>query len=104
VSEGSGTTPERASPGGAVAVPNVPDRGRREVVRASAYCSVGTSRGVGAQEMAEPADVVSVLVALEFVGMTLVVVLSVPFEVAAPLVPLGALVLLALLLFLSSRF
>ncbi|WP_318567084.1 hypothetical protein [Salinigranum marinum] len=57
--------------------------------------------------MADPAEAISVLVALEFVGMTLVLVLVlvllVPFEVAAPLVPLAGLVLIALLLFLSSR-
>ena len=38
--------------------------------------------------MTEPAELISVLVALEFVVVASVVLLLVPFEVAAPLVPL----------------
>lgn len=46
--------------------------------------------------MADPADVVSVLVALEFVVVSVVVLLLVPLDVAAPLVPLLLVFLLAL--------
>jgi hypothetical protein len=51
--------------------------------------------------MADPAEAISVLVAVEFVGMTLALLLLVPFEVAAPLVPLGLCLLIALQLYRS---
>lgn len=46
--------------------------------------------------MARPSEVVSVLVALEFVVMAVVVLLLVPLEVALPLVPLLLVFLVAL--------
>lgn len=46
--------------------------------------------------MADPGDVVSVLVALEFVVTAAVVLLVAPLEVAAPLVPLLLVFLVAL--------
>lgn len=46
--------------------------------------------------MADPAEVVSVLVVLEFVVMASIVLLLVPLEVAAPLVPLLLVFLVAL--------
>lgn len=51
--------------------------------------------------MATPAEVVSVLVALEFVVMSALVLLLVPFEVAAPLIPLLLVFLIALHLYRS---
>ena len=48
-----------------------------------------------------PTDVISVLVALEFVVMSAVVFLFVPLDVAAPLVPLLLVFLVALHLYRS---
>jgi hypothetical protein len=46
--------------------------------------------------MAHPAELLSVLVALEFVVMSAVLLLLVPLDVAAPLIPLLLVFLLAL--------
>jgi hypothetical protein len=54
------------------------------------------SRNVQFRPMPGPTDAISVLVALEFVVTSLVVILLVPLEVAAPLVPLLLVFLLAL--------
>ncbi|WP_458209338.1 hypothetical protein [Haladaptatus sp. NG-SE-30] len=51
--------------------------------------------------MANPVEAVSVLVALEFVVMSAVVLLLVPFEIAAPLIPLLLVFLIALQLYRS---
>ena len=51
--------------------------------------------------MASPAEAISVLVVLEFVVMSAVVLLLVPFEVAAPVVPLLLVFLIALQLYRS---
>lgn len=51
--------------------------------------------------MATPADVVSVLVALEFVVLSAVVLLLVPLEVAAPLIPLLLVFVVALQMYRS---
>jgi hypothetical protein len=49
--------------------------------------------------MADPAELISVLVTLEFVVVTSVVLLLVPLDVAAPLVPLLLACLIALWLY-----
>lgn len=51
--------------------------------------------------MPSPVDAISVLVALEFVVMSAVLLLLLPFEVAAPLVPLLLVFLVALHLYRS---
>ena len=51
--------------------------------------------------MPDPAEAVSVLVAVEFVVLSAVVLLFVPFDIAAPLVPLLLVFLLALHLYRS---
>lgn len=51
--------------------------------------------------MANPVEVISVLVVLEFVVMSAVVLLLVPLEVAAPLVPLLLVFLIALQMYRS---
>ena len=51
--------------------------------------------------MPDPAETVSVLVAVEFVVLSAVVLLLLPVEVAAPLVPLLLVFLLALHLYRS---
>jgi hypothetical protein len=51
--------------------------------------------------MADPRDVVSLLVVLEFVVVTAIVSLLIPIDVVAPLVPLFAAFVLVLLLYLS---
>lgn len=51
--------------------------------------------------MANPAEVISVLVALEFVVLSAVVLLLVPLEVAAPVIPLLLVFLVALQLYRS---
>ena len=51
--------------------------------------------------MADPADVVSVLVAVEFVVVSGLVLLLVPLETAAPIVPLLLVFLIALYLYRS---
>ncbi|WP_192918626.1 hypothetical protein [Salinigranum salinum] len=51
--------------------------------------------------MADPRDVVSLLVVLEFVVVTAIVALVVPFDVVAPLLALAAVFVLVLLLYLS---
>jgi hypothetical protein len=51
--------------------------------------------------MADPTEVVSVLVALEFVVMSLVVLLVVPLEAALPILPLLLVFLVALHGYLS---
>lgn len=51
--------------------------------------------------MPDAVDTISVLVALEFVVMAAVVLLLVPLEVAAPLVPLLLVLLVALHLYRS---
>jgi hypothetical protein len=51
--------------------------------------------------MASPADVISVLVVLEFVAMAAVVLVLFPFDVVAPVVPLLVVFLVALLLYRS---
>lgn len=51
--------------------------------------------------MVPPADIVSVLVALEFVVMSAVVLLLAPLEVAAPLIPLLLVFVIALLRYRS---
>ena len=51
--------------------------------------------------MANPAEVISVLVAVESIVMASVLLLLVPLEVAAPLVPLLLLFLVALQLYRS---
>ena len=51
--------------------------------------------------MADPAEVISVLVVLEFVVMSAVLLLLVPLEVAAPLIPLFLVFLVALHLYRS---
>lgn len=51
--------------------------------------------------MANPAEVVSVLVALEFVVMSAVVLLLVPLEIAAPIIPLLLVFLIALQMYRS---
>lgn len=51
--------------------------------------------------MSSPVEVVSVLVALEFVVMAAVVLLLVPFEAAAPLIPLLLVFLIALQMYRS---
>lgn len=51
--------------------------------------------------MANPAEVISLLVALEFVVLSAVVLLLVPLEVAAPVIPLLLVFLIALQLYRS---
>ncbi|WP_169794673.1 hypothetical protein [Haloprofundus marisrubri] len=51
--------------------------------------------------MADPAEVVSVLVVVEFVVLTSVVLLLFPLEVAAPAVPLLLVFVVALYLYRS---
>ena len=51
--------------------------------------------------MANPAEVISVLVALEFVVLSAVVLLLIPLEVAAPVIPLLLVFLIALQLYRS---
>ena len=51
--------------------------------------------------MANPVEVISVLLALEFVLLSAVVLLLVPLEVAAPLVPLLLVFLIALRMYRS---
>jgi hypothetical protein len=51
--------------------------------------------------MADPRDVVSLLVVLEFVVVTAIVALVVPFDVVTPLLALAAVFVLVLLLSLS---
>lgn len=51
--------------------------------------------------MANPAEVISVLVALEFVVMSAVVLLLVPLEIAAPIIPLLLVFLIALQMYRS---
>ena len=46
--------------------------------------------------MTSPAEMVSVMIALEFVVMSVIVLLLVPLEVAAPIVPLLLVFLIAL--------
>jgi hypothetical protein len=51
--------------------------------------------------MANPVDAVSVIVALEFVVMSVILLLLVPLEVAAPIIPLLLVFLIALQLYRS---
>lgn len=51
--------------------------------------------------MAAPAEAISVLLALEFVVMSAIVLLLVPLEAAAPLIPLLLVFLIALHLYRS---
>ncbi|WP_411963197.1 hypothetical protein [Haloferax sp. YSMS24] len=51
--------------------------------------------------MADPSELLSVLVALEFVVMSVVVLLLVPLDVALPVIPLLVVFLLALQLYRS---
>ena len=51
--------------------------------------------------MADPAEVVSVLVVVEFVVLASILLLTVPFEVAAPVLPLLAFFLVVLHLYRS---
>jgi hypothetical protein len=51
--------------------------------------------------MGTPAEVVGVVVAIEFVVMSAVVLLVAPFEVAAPLLPLLLVFLIALQMYRS---
>jgi hypothetical protein len=51
--------------------------------------------------MTTPADAVSVIVALEFVVMSVILLLLVPLEVAAPIIPLLLVFLIALQLYRS---
>lgn len=46
--------------------------------------------------MASPADAISVMVAVEFVVLSAIVLFLVPFDVAAPLIPLLLVFLIAL--------
>ncbi|GAA0248966.1 hypothetical protein GCM10009000_076430 [Halobacterium noricense] len=52
-------------------------------------------------KMANPIEVVSVLIALEFVVMSVVLLVVVPLEVAAPIIPLLLVFLIALQLYRS---
>ena len=51
--------------------------------------------------MADQSEIVSVLVALEFVVMASIVLLLVPFETAVSVIPLLSIFLIALLLYRS---
>lgn len=51
--------------------------------------------------MVRPAEIISVLVAVEFVVMSAIVLLLAPLEVAAPLIPLLLVFLIALQLYRS---
>jgi hypothetical protein len=53
------------------------------------------------RQVTPPTDVVSVLVALEFVVMAALLLLLVPLDVAAPLLPLALVFVLALLAYRS---
>jgi Flp pilus assembly protein TadB len=83
--------------GGADAVLSVKGAAERRSATRSEHATEGNlTASTPRPTMTDPTDAISLLVALEFVVTTSILLLLVPLDVAAPVIPLAAVFLVAL--------